>query len=270
MEKTGVWNQALSRGVYKLDDDRSMEGRPLEDSELAERARRGDIAAYEELVRRYQDVAFRAAYLITGNAQEAEDAAQEAFIKAFYALDRFRQGAPFRPWLLRIVTNEARNRQRSVNRRTRLALQVAGVRPSDDAAPSPEAAALAREDQRELLDGLAELPDGRRARLQARHRQIAPVARSGPAARARYCRTGQPTRRGPLATRRPAWLIAPNTYPIPSWIARCGLWRAACFSPRRPIWRHPSARMLKGVQQYRPGRSARCAATPPSPRHWLC
>jgi RNA polymerase sigma-70 factor (ECF subfamily) len=169
MEKTGVWNQALSRGVYKLDDDRSMEGRPLEDSELAERARRGDIAAYEELVRRYQDVAFRAAYLITGNAQEAEDAAQEAFIKAFYALGRFRQGAPFRPWLLRIVTNEARNRQRSVNRRTRLALQVAGVRPSDDAAPSPEAAALAREDQRELLDGLAELPEGDRLVIAYRY-----------------------------------------------------------------------------------------------------
>jgi RNA polymerase sigma-70 factor (ECF subfamily) len=57
------------------------------------------------------------------------------------------------------VTNEARNRQRSVNRRTRLALQVAGVRPSDDAAPSPEAAALDRENQRELLAGLAELTE---------------------------------------------------------------------------------------------------------------
>lgn len=146
-----------------------MEGRPLEDSELAERARRGDIAAYEELVRHYQDIAFRAAYLVTGNPQEAEDAAQEAFIKAFYALGRFKQGAAFRPWLLRIVTNEARNRQRSVNRRARLALQVAGARPSDDAAPSPEAAALAREDEQELLDSLAELAEGDRLVIAYRY-----------------------------------------------------------------------------------------------------
>lgn len=136
-----------------------MEGRPLEDSQLVEHARRGDANAYEELVRRYQDVAFRAAYLVAGDPEEAEEAAQEGFIKAFYALNRFRQGAPFRPWLLRIVTNEARNRRRSAGRRARLALQVAGTRPSDDAAPSPEAAALNHENYRELLDGLAELTE---------------------------------------------------------------------------------------------------------------
>jgi RNA polymerase sigma-70 factor (ECF subfamily) len=136
-----------------------MEGRPLEDSQFVELARRGDADAYEELVRRHQDVAFRAAYLVAGDASEAEEAAQEGFIKAYYALDRFRSGAPFRPWLLRIVTNEARNRRRSAGRRARLALHVAGVRPSDDAAPSPEAAALDRENQRELLAGLAELTE---------------------------------------------------------------------------------------------------------------
>lgn len=131
----------------------------MEDTELAAQARRGDIAAYEELVRRHQTLAFRAAYLVTGDAQEAEDAAQDAFIKAFHALGRFRQGAPFRPWLLRIVTNEARNRRRSTGRRARLALQVAGERPSGDAAPSPEVAVLSRETHQELLDGLAELDE---------------------------------------------------------------------------------------------------------------
>jgi RNA polymerase sigma-70 factor (ECF subfamily) len=146
-----------------------MEGRPLEESELAERARRGDVAAYEDLVRRYQDVAFRAAYLVSSDPQEAEDAAQEAFIKAFYALGRFKPGAPFRPWLLRIVVNEARNRRRSAGRRARLALEVAGVRPSDDAAPSPEAAALASETARELLDSLAELDEGDRLVIAYRY-----------------------------------------------------------------------------------------------------
>ena len=62
-------------------------------------------------MRRYQEVAFRTAYLVTREAGEAEDAAQEAFVKAYYALARFRTDAPFRPWLLRIVANEARNRR---------------------------------------------------------------------------------------------------------------------------------------------------------------
>ena len=131
----------------------------MEDSELAEKARRGDIAAYEELVRQYQDIAFRTAYLVTGDPHDAEETAQDAFIKAFYTLERFRKGASFRPWLLRIVTNEARNRRRAAGRRARLALQVAGERPSSDAAPSPEVAALAYETQHELLAGLAQLDE---------------------------------------------------------------------------------------------------------------
>ena len=103
-----------------------------------ERARQGDEAAYETLVRRYQGLAVRAAYVVAGRG-EAEDAAQEAFVKAYRALHRFRPGAPFRPWLLRIVTNEARNRVRSARRREALALRAVAV--PGDAAPSPEAAA---------------------------------------------------------------------------------------------------------------------------------
>src|SRR4029077_10773432 len=86
--------------------------RPPEDSELVERARRGDEDAYEELVRAYQGIAFRTAYVIAGSASDAEEAAQEAFVKAYRALGRFRPGSPFRPWLLQIVANEARNRRR--------------------------------------------------------------------------------------------------------------------------------------------------------------
>ena len=73
--------------------------------------RSGDTAAYERLVRGYQEVAFRTAYLITGDASEAEEATQEAFVKAYRALERFRSGARFRPWLLAIVANEARNQR---------------------------------------------------------------------------------------------------------------------------------------------------------------
>jgi len=130
-----------------------MEGRPLEETELVERARSGDVGAYEQLVRRYQDLAVRVAYVVAGSAADAQDAAQEAFVKAFGALGRFRAGSPFRPWLLRIVSNEAITRARASGRRARLALraEAAGGRPGDDAVPSPEGAALAQELHDELI-----------------------------------------------------------------------------------------------------------------------
>jgi RNA polymerase sigma factor (sigma-70 family) len=129
-------------------------GRPLEESELVERARRGDTAAYEEIVQTYQGIAFRVAYVIAGSAADAEEAAQDAFVKAYRALGRFRAGAPFRPWLLRIVANEARNRRRSAVRRESLALRTAAEQASGDAAPSPEAAVLVAEQRETLLRAL--------------------------------------------------------------------------------------------------------------------
>lgn len=78
-------------------------------------ARAGRAAAYEELVRRHQGVAYRTAAMIVG-ATDAEDVAQEAFVKAYRALPRFRAEARFRPWLIAIVANEARNRHRSARR----------------------------------------------------------------------------------------------------------------------------------------------------------
>jgi RNA polymerase sigma factor (sigma-70 family) len=95
----------------------SVVGRPLDESDLIRRAQRGDTHAYEELVHAYQGIAFRTAYVIARNASDAEDAAQDGFVKAWRALGRFREGAPFRPWLLRIVANEASNRRRSAGRR---------------------------------------------------------------------------------------------------------------------------------------------------------
>ena len=146
-----------------------MEGRPLEDQELVERARHGDVVAYGELVQRYQEVAVRTAYLACGDATEAEDAAQEGFLKAYAALGRFRSDAPFRPWILRIVANEARNRRRSAGGRTRLALRMAEDRHADDAAPSPEAAVLAAEARRDLLTALERMSDDDRMVIGCRY-----------------------------------------------------------------------------------------------------
>ena len=146
-----------------------MEGRPPSESELVERAKRGDAGAYGELVHTYQGIAFRTAYLVVGDAAEAEEAAQDAFVKAYRALARFRSGAPFRPWLLQIVANEARNRRRAAGRRAQLALRAAADNPSGDAAPSPEAAVLETERHEALLEAVNALREEDRLVLACRY-----------------------------------------------------------------------------------------------------
>ena len=143
-------------GVKRVRTD-SVEGRPTEDAVLVERSRNGDQDAYAELVTRYQAIAARTAYVITGTAADAEDVAQDAFVKAYYALDRFRAGAPFRPWLLRIVANEAINRRKAAGRRPTVGLSVVEDRASGDTALSPEASALARERREIVLDALRQM-----------------------------------------------------------------------------------------------------------------
>ena len=143
----------------------SVEGRPLEqpgESVLVERARRGDQDAYGELVTRYQALAARVAYVITASPVEAEDVTQDAFVKAYYALDRFREGAPFRPWLLRIVANEAKNRKAAAGRRPTVELTAAADRASGETALSPEDAAVAADLRAGLVAAINRLrPDDR-------------------------------------------------------------------------------------------------------------
>ncbi len=145
-----------------------MEGRPPGERELALRAQRGDAHAFESLVDGHREVAFRLAVVITGSATEAEDAAQEALVKAWRALPRFRTGEPFRPWLLRIVANEARNRRRSLGRRSRL-LERATATSSGDTALSPEDLTVAADERGRLLRELWSLPDDARLVLTCRY-----------------------------------------------------------------------------------------------------
>jgi RNA polymerase sigma factor (sigma-70 family) len=102
-------------------------GSHLEDETLIAAAQTGDAGAFEELVRRYQEAAFRTAYLVLRDADEAQDAAQEGFVKAYNALKRFKRGHEFRPWLLRIVVNQSltmlRSRRRGVAAAERLAVR---------------------------------------------------------------------------------------------------------------------------------------------------
>ena len=140
--------------------------RALTEGEQVALARRGDGDAYASLVRAHSDIAFRTAMLITQDAAEAEDAAQDAFVKAWRALGKFREGEPFRPWLLTIVANEARNRRRSAGRRTALALRA--PRPGVEEG-SAEAAVLAGETRASLLAALGRMRDDDRLVLGCRY-----------------------------------------------------------------------------------------------------
>jgi RNA polymerase sigma factor (sigma-70 family) len=124
---------------------------------------------YEQLVREHQVIAFRTAYVITGSAADAEEVVQDAFVKAYRARGRFREGAPFRPWLLAIVANEARNRRRSLARRARFELHTVEERPFADAAPSPEAALLVREQRAQLLAAIDTLGEEQRQAIACRY-----------------------------------------------------------------------------------------------------
>lgn len=120
-------------------------------------------------MRRYQALAFRTAYLILGAASDAEDAAQDAFVKAYYALGRFRRSAPLRPWLLQIVANEARNRRKGAARRAALALRAAAAAPQGVAVPSAEVAALMAEERARLLAALRDLREDDRRVVACRY-----------------------------------------------------------------------------------------------------
>jgi RNA polymerase sigma-70 factor (ECF subfamily) len=126
------------------------------------------VDAYAVLLRTHQDAARRLAAVVCG-AGDADEAAQDAFVKAWYGLDRFRDGSSFRPWLLRIVANEARNRRRAAGRRAGYELRFAGDRSGATTAPSPESALLAAATRRTLQAALADLPDRQRDVITCRY-----------------------------------------------------------------------------------------------------
>ena len=120
-------------------------------------------------MRTYSDVAFRTAYVITGSAADAEEAAQDGFLKARRAFGSFRPGAPLRPWLLTIVANEARNRVRTAKRRADIELRFAKAAAEGDAAPSPDAVVLAGLDRDRLAAAVRRLADDDRRVIALRY-----------------------------------------------------------------------------------------------------
>ncbi len=133
---------------------------------LIARAQRGDVQAYQALVREHEQLAFRAAFLITRDADEAADAAQDAFLRAYRALGSFKTDKPFRPWILRIVTNQALNRVKFAQRRVKMTERYAHAVAMD---PVIESNIEEREQSERLLQAVSKLSDDERALVSLRY-----------------------------------------------------------------------------------------------------
>jgi RNA polymerase sigma-70 factor (ECF subfamily) len=139
----------------------------VDDVTLIGRSIAGDLAAYSQLVGRYQLHALRVAAAIVGPAG-AEDATQDAFVRAFSALARFDPLKPFLPWLTTIVANTARNQRRSARRWERSTTTGARVHLVGEV-DGPEALAVQRSEDDELFAALARLPRGQRRVITCRY-----------------------------------------------------------------------------------------------------
>lgn len=117
-----------------------------EEAELVERVRRGDAAAFDELVRHHMRRAFRIAFRILEQREDAEDLVQEAFLIALERIDTHQPGRPFGPWFTRILLNRGMNASR--------ARALRRTEPVPAAAPSPCPSPLHAAEQAELRDGL--------------------------------------------------------------------------------------------------------------------
>jgi RNA polymerase sigma-70 factor, ECF subfamily len=95
---------------------------PVEEMELVRRARRGDLKSYDELVKRYQQRIYATIYHMTSNHEDANDLAQDSFIKAYQALKSFKGGSSFYTWLYRIAVNKTINFLKQRKNRTHMSL----------------------------------------------------------------------------------------------------------------------------------------------------
>jgi RNA polymerase sigma-70 factor, ECF subfamily len=140
-----------------------------EDQALIERARAGDEAARDQLVRRYLPDVYQAVARVLSDRQLAEDAAQDAFVNALNALDRFRGDSSFRTWVLRIAVNSARTIARRQFRRREVGLTVIGDRPGTE--PDPATSTVLRDESRRVQLLVERLPYKQRMAVTLRVNQ---------------------------------------------------------------------------------------------------
>jgi RNA polymerase sigma-70 factor (ECF subfamily) len=128
---------------------------PADEMELVKRARRGDLPAYDELVRRYQERIYATVYHMTANHEDANDLAQEAFIKAYHALKSFKGGSSFYTWVYRIAVNKTINFLKQRKNKALLSLDDLDLNAEHD----PDLVALISEKNPRREVSLAELQE---------------------------------------------------------------------------------------------------------------
>ena len=139
------------------------------DAEVILRAQQGDPEAFADIARGYEEAAFRVAYLIVREEAEARDVAQEAFVRAYRSLGRFDARQPFRPWLLRIVTNLALNSARAAGRRRAMGERYEQAGEMKTVEPSPEHAVESAEQARRVWHAIGRLDAQDQALLYLRY-----------------------------------------------------------------------------------------------------
>jgi RNA polymerase sigma-70 factor (ECF subfamily) len=125
---TGKGKRLVSEEPAKMSSGLNMSA----DMELVKHARRGDLSAYDELVRRYQERIYATIYHMTANHEDANDLAQEAFIKAFQALKSFKGGSSFYTWVYRIAVNKTINFLKQRKNRSQMSLNDLDINAEHD------------------------------------------------------------------------------------------------------------------------------------------
>lgn len=133
-----------------------------EEMDLVKRAQQGDMGAYDDLVRRYQERIYATVYHMTSNHEDANDLAQEAFIKAFQALKSFKGGSSFYTWIYRIAVNKTINFLKQRKNRVQVSLNDLDFNAEHD----PDLVALISDKTPRRDAGLAELQEKLNAALQ--------------------------------------------------------------------------------------------------------
>ena len=153
-------------------------GPPPDERSLIERSCKGDVHAYDVLVRRYERVMFQLAVRLTGNTDDAADIAQEAFIRGWNHIKAFRREAMFSTWMHRIVVNVFLDNRKKNRNKKHISLeqsidasQEATTMDIPDTAAGPEALALESEQQVQLHNALMDLPEAQRTLMVLFHIQ---------------------------------------------------------------------------------------------------
>ena len=154
-----IMTEPASRKAYKPPDEPSpapaATPSPVEETELVQRARKGDLTAYDDLVRRYQERIYATIYHMTANHEDANDLAQEAFIKAFQALRSFKGGSSFYTWVYRIAVNKTINFLKQRKNKTQISLDDLDFNAEHD----PDLVALISDKTPRREVGLSELQE---------------------------------------------------------------------------------------------------------------